>query len=141
MANHSIATVTSLVNTTSSNSGISVTRIKDVDPATKSAPSGDIVKNAAHARAVAAEQVKVSREAFDKVVSELKAFVQNAQRNLDFQVDDKTGRVVVKVIDAKDHSVIRQIPSEQMLELAHRIQDYLDKKGTDLKGMLLELKA
>lgn len=141
MANHSIATVTSLVNTTSSTSGISVTRIKDLDPATKNAPSGDIVKNAAQARAAAAEQVKVSREAFDKVVSELKAYVQNAQRNLDFQVDDKTGRVVVKVIDAKDHSVIRQIPSEEMLELAHRIQDYLDKKQMDMKGMLLEIKA
>ena len=140
MANHSIATVTSLVNTTNSNSEISVTRIKELDAATKS-NSGDVVKDAQKARAAAAEQVQVSREAFDKVVSELKAYVQNAQRNLDFQVDDKTGRVVVKVIDATDDSVIRQIPSEEMLAVSHRIQEYLDKKQMDMKGMLLEIKA
>jgi len=140
MANQSIATVTSLVSTTHSKSEINVTRIREFDATTKMTTS-DTVKNAEKARAAAAEQVKVSREAFDKVVSELKAYVQKSQRNLDFQVDDKTGHVVVKVIDAKDDSVIRQIPSEEILEVAHRIQDYLDKKQMDMKGMLLEIKA
>ena len=140
MAHQSIATVTSLVSTTHSKSEINVTRIREFDATTKMTTS-DTVKNAEKARAAAAEQVKVSREAFDKVVSELKAYVQKSQRNLDFQVDDKTGHVVVKVIDAKDDSVIRQIPSEEILEVAHRIQDYLDKKQMDMKGMLLEIKA
>lgn len=140
MANHSIATIASLVSTTHSKSEIKVTRIKDIDVAT-SKETENIVKNAEQVRKATAKEMKVSREAFDKVVSELKAYVQNAQRNLDFQVDDKTGRVVVKVIDAKDDSVIRQIPSEEMLQLAHRIQDYLDKKQMDMKGMFLEIKA
>lgn len=140
MANQSIATVTSLVNTTHSNSEIGVTRIKDVDASTH-AVSSDSVKSVATARAAAAEQRQVSREAFDKVVSELKAFVQKTQRNLDFRVDDRTGHVVVKVIDASDDSVIRQIPSEEMLAVSQRIQDYLDKNQVDAKGMLLEIKA
>ncbi|MBI1422990.1 MAG: hypothetical protein GC149_05945 [Gammaproteobacteria bacterium] len=140
MANHSIATVTSLVNTTNSNSEINVTRIKDIDAANKH-HQGDALANIASAKAAAAEQVKVSREAFNRVVSELETFVQKAQRNLDFQVDDKTGRVVVKVIDATDDSVIRQIPSEEMLALSQRIQDYLDKNQMDMRGMLLEIKA
>ena len=140
MANHSIAIVTSLVNATSSNGEIKVTRIKDVDAGTKP-QHVDAISSAANARAAAAEQVKVSREAFERVVSELEAYVQNAQRNLDFQVDDKTGRVVVKVIDATDDSVIRQIPSEEMLAVSQRIQDYLDKEQMDMRGMLLEIKA
>ena len=140
MAHQSIATVTSLVNTTNSNSEISVTRIKDVDAATRNRQV-DAATHVATARAAAAEQVTVSREAFDRVVSELEAYVQNAQRNLDFQVDDKTGRVVVKVIDATDDSVIRQIPSEEMLAVAQRIQDYLDRNQMDMRGMLLEIKA
>jgi uncharacterized FlaG/YvyC family protein len=140
MANHSIATVTSLVNTTNSNSEISVTRVKDIDVVTKN-QQGEALANIATAKAAAAEQVKVSREAFKKVVSELETFVQKAQRNLDFQVDDKTGRVVVKVIDATDDSVIRQIPSEEMLALSQRIQEYLDKNQMDMRGMLLEIKA
>jgi|GEM_PF-1162197 flagellar protein FlaG len=140
MANQSIATVTSLVNTTNSNSEISVTRIKDVDAATRNRQV-DAATHVATARAAAAEQVTVSREAFDRVVSELEAYVQNAQRNLDFQVDDKTGRVVVKVIDATDDSVIRQIPSEEMLAVSQRLQDFLDKNHMDMRGMLLEIKA
>ena len=140
MANHSIAIVTSLVNTTSSNGEIKVTRVRDVDAGAKS-QHVDAIASAQNARAAAAEQVKVSREAFERVVSELEAYVQNAQRNLDFQVDDKTGRVVVKVIDATDDSVIRQIPSEEMLAVSQRIQDYLDKEQMDMRGMLLEIKA
>jgi len=140
MANQSIATVTSLVNTTSSNGEIKVTRIRDVD-AGASKQHVDAIASAASARAAAAEQVKVSREAFERVVSELEAYVQNAQRNLDFQVDDRTGRVVVKVIDATDDSVIRQIPSEEMVAISQRLQDYLDKSQMDMRGMLLEIKA
>ncbi len=141
MANQTIASVTSLVNTSSSNSEVSITRVKDVDVQARMAPSVDIVKSLEHARAAAAEQTKASRQAIERVVSELEAYVQNAQRNLDFHVDDKTGRVVVKVVDATDDSVIRQIPSEEMLALSHRLQEFMDENQIDMRGMLLELKA
>ena len=140
MANESIATVTSLVNASSSNSEISVTRVRDVDVGTRE-PRVDVVKSMAQARASAAEQQQVSRQAIERVVSELEAYVQNAQRNLDFHVDDKTGRVVVKVVDATNDSVIRQIPSEEMVALAHRLQEFMDDNQLDMRGMLLEIKA
>ena len=140
MANESIATVTSLVNTRGSSSEISVTRIRDVDlPAMQQ--QVDTAKSMEEARTAAAAQIKVTREAFERVVSELEAYVQNTQRNLDFQVDDKTGRVVVKVIDATDDSVIRQIPSEEMLAISHRLQEFLENNQRDMRGMLLEIKA
>ena len=140
MANESIATVTSLVNTTSSSGEIHVSRIRDIDAGARDRHV-DAVASMAKARAAAAEQNKVSREAFDRVVSELEAYVQNTQRNLDFQVDDRTGRVVVKVIDATDDSVIRQIPSEEMIALSHRLQEFLEDNQVDMRGMLLEIKA
>ena len=139
MANESIATVTSLVNASSSGSEISITRVKDVD--VKEVPRVDVVQNLAEARASAAEQQKVSRQAIERVVSELEAYVQNAQRNLDFHVDDKTGRVVVKVVDATNDSVIRQIPSEEMIAISHRLQEFMDDNQIDMRGMLLEIKA
>ena len=101
----------------------------------------DVVQNLAEARASAAEQQKVSRQAIERVVSELEAYVQNAQRNLDFHVDDKTGRVVVKVVDATNDSVIRQIPSEEMVAISHRLQEFMDDNQIDMRGMLLEIKA
>lgn len=140
MANESIATVTSLVNTRGSSSEISVTRIRDVEmPAMQQ--QLNTARSMEQARSAAAAQLEVSREAFERVVSELEAYVQNTQRNLDFQVDDKTGRVVVKVIDATDDSVIRQIPSEEMLAISHRLQEFLENNQRDMRGMLLEIKA
>jgi flagellar protein FlaG len=139
MANESIASIASLVNASSSTSEISVTRVKDVE--VKEVPRVDVVQNLAHARASAAEQHQVSRQAIERVVSELEAYVQNAQRNLDFHVDDKTGRVVVRVVDATNDSVIRQIPSEEMVALSHRLQEFMDDNQIDMRGMLLEIKA
>lgn len=140
MANESLATITSLVNTSSGSSEISVTRIRDVEVETTER-NVDAVQRMSNAKAAAAAQVKVSREAVEKVVSELEAYVQSAQRNLDFQVDDRTGRVVVKVIDATNNQVIRQMPSEEMIALSHRIQEFLDDNQGDMRGMLLEIKA
>ena len=140
MANETIASVVSQVNTRSSGAEISITRIRDVDVVAKE-PQVTTKQMLSEVRNATAEQMQVSREALDKVVSELKAYVQNSQRNLDFHVDDRTGRVVVQVVDATNDSVIRQIPSEQMIALSHRLQDFMEQNQQDMKGMLLEIKA
>jgi flagellar protein FlaG len=49
--------------------------------------------------------------------------VQASQRNLDFSIDDTTGKVVVKVIATDSGEVIRQIPSETALKLAQNLSD------------------
>jgi flagellar protein FlaG len=49
--------------------------------------------------------------------------VQASQRNLDFSIDDSTGKVVVKVIATDSGEVIRQIPSETALKLAQNLSD------------------
>lgn len=50
-----------------------------------------------------------------------------------FSVDDATGKTIVKVTDAVTGEMIRQIPSEEMLEIARS----LDK----MQGMLLHQKV
>ncbi|AZF22601.1 MULTISPECIES: flagellar protein FlaG [unclassified Pseudomonas] len=57
----------------------------------------------------------------EKAVTDIKEFVQAAQRNLDFTIDDSTHRVVVKVIATDTGEVIRQIPSETALKLAQSL--------------------
>jgi flagellar protein FlaG len=70
--------------------------------------------------------VEPQRVALEKAVTDIREFVQASQRNLDFSIDDTTGRVVVKVIATDSGEVIRQIPSETVLKLA---QD-LSKAGS-----------
>ena len=63
------------------------------------------------------------RVALEKAVTDMREFVQATQRNLDFSIDDSTGKVVVKVIATDSGEVIRQIPSETALKLAQNLSD------------------
>ena len=49
--------------------------------------------------------------------------MQSVKRNLNFSIDDSSGQVVVKVIDGDSGEVVRQIPSEEVLKLAARLDD------------------
>ena len=84
-------------------------------------------------------EVELSQEALEKVVSQLNAYIQNTQRDVDFSVDDATGRVVVRVIDSESEEVIRQIPSEEMLAISRHLVESLETEQP--KGFLIELKA
>lgn len=66
------------------------------------------------------EQARAPMEA---AVSSIQEFAQSIQRNLNFSLDDSTGRVVVKVTDGVSGEVIRQIPSEDALRLAESLDE------------------
>ncbi|QJI27929.1 flagellar protein FlaG [Pseudomonas sp. ADAK18] len=63
------------------------------------------------------------RADLEKAVTDIREFVQAAQRKLDFSIDDSTHQVVVKVIATESGEVIRQIPSETALKLAQSLHD------------------
>ena len=82
--------------------------------------------SSAQADTVSGEENDVElQEAVAKVESFLK--VQN--RDLAFSVDENTSRSVVTVKDSTSGEVIRQIPSEEVLKLAERIQDLQQDVG------------
>lgn len=54
---------------------------------------------------------------------EMNALVQASDRDIAFQLDDDSGQVVISVTDRASGDVIRQIPSEQALELAAHLSD------------------
>ena len=82
--------------------------------------------------------LELSQDALEKVVSQINAYVQNTQRDMDFSVDNSTGRVVVRVIDSVTEEIIRQIPSEEMLAISRHFLESLEDQP---KGFLIELKA
>jgi flagellar protein FlaG len=71
--------------------------------------------------AVAPSATEPKREELEQAVTDIREFVQASQRQLDFSIDDSTGRVVVKVIATDSGDVIRQIPSETALKLAQSL--------------------
>ncbi|GAB1394003.1 flagellar protein FlaG [Rhodocyclaceae bacterium] len=71
-----------------------------------------------------------SREQVKQAVEEMrKSMSQAAANNLQFSVDDETGQTIVRVTDTQTGELIRQIPSEELVELAKS----LDR----MQGMLL----
>ena len=86
-----------------------------------------------------AKQVEMSRDELESVVSQLQDYVQSIQRDMKFQIDDATGRVIVQVIDSHSQEVVRQIPSEEMLAIARHLADSIE--NNEAKGFFIELKA
>lgn len=68
-----------------------------------------------------------------EAVERIRNQVRSLQRNLDFSVDDSTGQVVIKVLDGDSGRVVRQIPSEDILRLAERLDE--------MRSLLFEAKA
>lgn len=82
---------------------------------------------------IQAQHQKPSSEQVQKAVENLKQAAQSSSANLQFSVDKDTGETVIRVIDGGTKEVIRQIPSEEVLQLAKS----LDR----LSGLLLKQKA
>lgn len=62
----------------------------------------------------------------------LSLFLQVQNRDLAFSIDEDTARSVVTVIDGQSGDVIRQIPSEEVLALAARIQELQQDVGVSV---------
>ncbi len=62
-------------------------------------------------------------EQIDKVVSDLNHLVHDLHRELRFTVDHDSGDTVVKVVDRETDEVVRQIPSEELVQLRKRLQE------------------
>lgn len=58
-----------------------------------------------------------------ETVAALNRHAEAQGTDLSFHIDDDLGRVVVTVTDRRDGSVLRQIPSEEALQLARHLQD------------------
>jgi len=53
-----------------------------------------------------------------KAVQQIKSFLSESQRSLQFRVDQQSGRMVITVINPLTQETIRQIPEDQVLRLA-----------------------
>jgi flagellar protein FlaG len=66
-------------------------------------------------------------------VKYVSGYVQNITRELNFSIDEELGKTVVTVVDQSTGDVIRQIPSEDMLELSRNLAEI---RARSAKGLL-----
>jgi|TARA_B110000977_G_scaffold165207_1_gene212218 flagellar protein FlaG len=75
-------------------------------------------------------------EGLEDSVNFINHSMQNIQRDLSFSIDADSNRTVIKVLDSKSGSVIRQIPTEQALDMVNRIKESTDANGGLPQGLL-----
>ncbi|UCV10913.1 flagellar protein FlaG [Dechloromonas denitrificans] len=114
-----------------------------------SPPPGDQVQRQAAAAAQRAEAEKtaelaptpetkksvreIQKEDVKKAVDDVQNFVNTKNQDILFSIDEDLGKTVVKVVDRSTKELIRQFPSEDMLQIAKA----LDK----LQGLLVKQQA
>ena len=88
---------------------------------TRQVQSAQVVSEASIAEKLK-ERSEAQREELGQAVSKLNDFVQNVQRDLQFEVDNESGQTIVRVVDQSTQEVIRQMPDEVALRLAEKLQ-------------------
>lgn len=68
-------------------------------------------------------QVVDTAELSEKV-NEINDIIRSVQRDLAFNIDEDSGKTVIRVIDSESGELIRQIPSEKVLAIATHLRDF-----------------
>lgn len=102
-------------------------------PPAGAAPATAKAASAVHQDAVKALDPAQMRAQLEEAIRQLNKMLESAGRSLGFSMDEAAGRTVVKVTDRNTGELVRQIPGEAVLSVAHSIES--------LKGILYSKKA
>lgn len=92
-----------------------------------------IDKTAVKNNAPAEQASEPKLEQLLEMAEQMDSFVGSFTHELKFRVDEDSGRNVVTVVDAKSGDTIRQIPTEELLEVIARL--------AEASGGLIDVKA
>jgi len=81
-------------------------------------------------RLVASNNLEMIRERLKEISESLNSEMKMRSRDLQFSVDELTNRFLVTVLDQESGKVIKQIPSDAILKVAHNLEA--------LKGILFD---
>lgn len=69
------------------------------------------------------DSVQLRNDALNTAITKLNDFVQNEKRDIEFSVNAEAGVSVVKVLSRQSHELIREIPGEEVVDLARKLND------------------
>jgi flagellar protein FlaG len=119
--------------------GGAIARPSTPAPASSQAPGSSAIKIPETPKVLAPKPVAIQfdasevRQNLQEAVSMLNQQVASTKRGLGFQIDEAVGGPVVTVRSAETGEVVRQIPNEVVVRVAHNIEK--------VKGLLLNARA
>ena len=117
-------------NTTAANTAPSSARsASTIDPSPRTAPSAPARTD----ESASASGQPVDAGELASAIEKVQDFTKTLANELKFNIDEDSGQMVVKIVDSATDEVIRQIPSEEMLEIAKALDQ--------IQGLLIKQKA
>lgn len=110
--------------------------IKEIDPVRLDRDRGKASKeqdSPAKARDRSVKARETSQTQIEHIARKLDKYVKSMQRDLKIQIHQGTGNIMVKVISSEDGKVIREVPPEELLNLAAKMEQMV--------GALLNMNA
>lgn len=103
-------------------------KIKNQDMINNVYANKDIEKNNSTVK-----ENSISKETLDKLVTEVNHKYKLANKEFSYDIHEKTNRVTVKIKDSETGEVLKEIPSEESLDLAAKIME--------MAGLLIDEKS
>jgi flagellar protein FlaG len=94
-----------------------------------------------NAPAPSAAPQPVAPEQVADATRDLSQYIQSVNRSLEIAVDEELGSTIITVLDSETDEVIRQIPQEEIVELARFIAQQRAEQGADdapVRGLLMD---
>ena len=79
------------------------------------------------------EKDALTKEDLSPITQELNKMLEYMTADLQFELHDGTGQLIVRLVDIKDNKVLREYPPKEMLDKIAKMREYI--------GMLLDEKA
>ena len=131
--------VSEISNIARGGAGVAAMRPSAPTPASSQAPGSSAIQIPETPKVMAPEPVAIKfdaseiRQNLQEAVSMLNQQMASTNRGLGFRIDEAVGGPVVTVRSADTGEVVRQIPNEVVVRVAHNIEK--------MKGLLLNAKA
>lgn len=68
------------------------------------------------------KQTETGQDNIEQAVQRMNDHVQLVNRQLEFKIDENSGRTVITVLDSDTQEIIRQIPGDEALRFARMLQ-------------------
>jgi flagellar protein FlaG len=81
--------------------------------------------------------VEQGQEALTKAIEVVSDFMNRPPRNVNFSQAENSGKTIVKIFDAESQELIKQFPSEKIINMAERINS-LHQEIEKAPGLLID---
>ena len=71
----------------------------------------------------ASKSQEIAQDKIDRIAKAMDNYLRTTDKDLKIKIHNETGKIMVKVISGSDGKVIREIPSEELLNLAAKVEE------------------